>query len=487
MFLTTLASLLVLGTAFSTPTLTTATATTATTPTLWLTNHSSTVKSIVPLVLDISPLVVTGAQFTSDECVSALHADTGKLFWSSTVLAEWTYGVAVQPDQGANGGSRGVAAFGCPFDPGTAPISPCELGFFKDVTDGTLAWKIAIPGAEVGASAGPPSVAFTPDGESIVVTFVDRNSTSNPGAEFMAVVSVANPKATPSRATLGAGTGHGLHLATGKTSDSTVRALLSRHDATSNTDLHVDVQFAGAGAPITVAPDPSIDCNGTSVCGWMASSPDLSTVIVDARPATMSGSVCPYQPQNPLMWGFALLTRNGARAQAARYSTAWAKCSGASNAKVMTSLHLASSGAQIITSFVHVDPNTSSVVAAEVCAFDAARGDESWCTPLYEVDPPLSSPSALVPSVATLSEDDRLVFSLASVGLLHVDASPRNGAPQKIGLLYGRDGVDDCCAPTAVTVADDFLVASIPYGTQSGIWCNCRGSRLFGLKLPSAA
>ena len=50
-----------------------------------------------------------------------------------------------------------------------------------------------------------------------------------------------------------------------------------------------------------------------------------------------------------------------------------------------------------------------------------------------------------------------------------------------------RDGADDCCAPTAVTVADDFLVASIPYGTQSGIWCNCRGSRLFGLKLPPAA
>ena len=103
------------------------------------------------------------------------------------------------------------------------------------------------------------------------------------------------------------------------------------------------------------------------------------------------------------------------------------------------------------------------------------------------MDPPLSSPSALVPSVATLSEDDRLVFSLASVGLLHVDASLRNGAPPKIGLLYGRDGADDCCAPTAVTVADDFLVASIPYGTQSGIWCNCRGSRLFGLKLPAAA
>ena len=78
------------------------------TGTAWQVNHTSQVKSIAGV--PNSEIVLTGSQFTDDQSVTSLDAQTGKVFWSSDILASWTYGVSVHED--------GVVAFGCPFDTG---------------------------------------------------------------------------------------------------------------------------------------------------------------------------------------------------------------------------------------------------------------------------------------------------------------------------------------------------------------------------------
>ena len=88
------------------------------------------------------------------------------------------------------------------------------------------------------------------------------------------------------------------------------------------------------------------------------------------------------------------------------------------------------------------------------------------------------------PYAAALSDDDRLVLHLTSVGLLVVDAAAKT-APT-IELLLGA-GAADCCAATALTVAHGVAVASVPDGTVDPPWCHCQGSRLFGVKLPPPA
>ena len=244
---------------------------------LWITNHTSQVMSMKTL----DALLITGSQFDSDQSVSSLDVKTGKVLWSSTTLEEWTYGVAVQPGS-SDDSSIGVAAFGCAFDPEQEPVMPCELGFWKNASDVlSLVWKMPIAGAELSASHGPPFVSFTPDGKNIIVTFIDRNSTTNPGAEFMAVVPVKDATSSaPLRAMLGYGLGHGLHVdASTADAGSVTHALLSRPPP------------APTPPPPTTPWLPATDCNpacppGSSCCKYPS--------------AGQGAGVCMGEPDRPI-------------------------------------------------------------------------------------------------------------------------------------------------------------------------------------------
>ena len=114
---------------------------------LWLTNHTSQVKSMQTR----GSLVITGSEFDSDQSVSSLNAQTGKVLWTSTALAQWTYGVAVSSEDAA---PPCIAAFGCAFDTERTPVPPCELGLWRNTSDGaSLAWKMPIADAELGAGS----------------------------------------------------------------------------------------------------------------------------------------------------------------------------------------------------------------------------------------------------------------------------------------------------------------------------------------------
>ena len=505
---------------------------------LWLTNHTSQVKSMQTR----GSLVITGSEFDSDQSVSSLNAQTGKVLWTSTALAQWTYGVAVSSEDAA---PPCIAAFGCAFDTERTPVPPCELGLWRNTSDGaSLAWKMPIADAELGAGSGPPYVAFTPDGKSIVATFIDHNSTTNPGAEYIVVVSVnGTASEAPSRALLGSGQGHGLHLATPAKVSSTTYALLSRPppappppaptppwlpandckppcDQTSSCcnnppsgqdrgiclgnkarpitncsevphverhsalplpastsvagSLHFAVSLGVAGSPIDIAKTPAIDCNGSASCSFLGASPDLSMVLVNAA-ASAPGGACALQPMDPLRWGIALL-RNG-QSWPPAYSTAWAQCSTANNAKQLTAVRLTTRDTRVLAIFAHVTPGTMDVVGVEACSYDAVDGAELWCTPQLRC-----AGGSTLPAVNALSEDDHFVFHMASVGLLVVDAASREAPP--IELLYGSGAVDDCCSATALAVAHGVAVASIPDGTFNPPWCSCQHSKLIGVALP---
>jgi hypothetical protein len=436
-------------------------------PPLWLTNHTSQVLSIEARMLDdATPLIATGSQYTDDPSASSLHAKTGQPFWSSAALGEWTYGVALQLAP-----AKGLAAFGCPFDPEQAPVAPCEVGFWPDATKNTLAWKRAIPGAEVSASHGPPFVGFSSDGQSIVVTFIDRNSTSSPGAEFIAVVPLQEGGKITS-ALLGAGLGHGLHIALGNASTS--RALLSRQGSTGQ--AHFPVQWGPTGA-ITVGSTAAIDCNGTAACGWLAASDDFSTVVVEAAVvATGARTACTVQPKDPNRWGFALL-RGGAGEPnwPLKYKTAWAQCSDATNGKSLTSLQLV--GSRVIASFAHVPTGTTSAVAFEACAYAADSGAQLWCT-MRKIDPPAANG---IQRIVSAHDGERAVFGVAGLGIAALDAGAE--ASPQIDLVYGTGAAADCCPATALAAVGGVAVASIPYGTKSGIWCNCQHSKSVGIAI----
>ena len=143
-------------------------------PPLWSQNHSSQVKSFASRMVHAGsggaalPLVASGSEYVSDQDVSVLHARSGKTFWSSTAMQEWTYGVALQPVAAdPSYQTVGLVAFGCPFFASGIP-PPCVLGFWQDATVGNLTWKTTLEGATLGASSGPPSVFFSADGSQIL-------------------------------------------------------------------------------------------------------------------------------------------------------------------------------------------------------------------------------------------------------------------------------------------------------------------------------
>jgi hypothetical protein len=436
---------------------------------LWLTNHTSQVFSVQAL----PGLLVTGSQYVDDPSVSVLHPTTGKLFWSQDPSAEWTWGVALQ--HAHSGGAQGLAAFGCPFDPMQAPIAPCELSFWSNATGGTLAWKVPLAGAEVSAGIGPPSVAFSADGKSIIATFVDRNATSSPGGDFMAVVDVADPSATPRRALIApAGGGAGLHVQK-ITSTSATRALLSRASAADpQSQVHVGVELTAEGK-IAVGCAPAIDCKATARCGWLGANDDLSTVLIDATGLGPPHATCEFHAEDAQRWGFALL-HGGGRGWPLTYTQQWAQCSPANNSKHLSSLQLAANGSRVLATFAHLSGVAG--VGFEACAYDASSGEQIWCT-THAISPP--APNGLQPVLAAQAGDGRAVFAVASEGLLVLDASSK--AVPTVTLLYGQGEADDCCAATALVVVDDVAVASIPYGTWAAPWCSCTHSKLVGVAL----
>ena len=544
---------------------------------LWVVNHTSQVMSMATLSLPDGkgPALFAGSQYTSDQSVSSVDMQSGKLLWSSTALGQWTYGVALSPVHSGDG-TRALATFGCPFDPEQAPVAPCELGFWKNATNGTLSWRMPIPGAEVSASHGPPFISFSAEGDHLLATFVDRNASDHPGAEFLAVVGVkGGSSAQISRALLGAGMGHGLHVlhpAATKVS-STIQALLSlpppppppppatppwlpaadcnpacnasfssccnnppsgqvsgicmgyparpitncsavphlheaerapymgvarmdrrglRHpnniaatsahggvdglalDAAYSLHYAVEVE----GSVITVAETPSIDCNGTSACTWLASTPDLSYIVVDAKATVSTGGAC-----EPFQWGIALMRRKG-EAWPPSYETAWVKCG--DKGKMLKSAHIDAKGDRILTTFANIQTVGQSVqvIGAEVCAFGTADARQLWCTPPYNVSVP---PGTAADFVAALAEEGQLAFHVTHIGLLSVDAGiarqhSKGAPPPTIALTY--DGSGNCCSATSVSVEGGVVVASIPDGSQSGIWCQCQHSKLIGIQFP---
>lgn len=556
---------------------------TLSTPALWVANHTSQVKSTATLSLPgttSATVLFTGSQFTADQSVTALDMQSGRVLWSSNQLGQWTYGVALQPVQRGTA-APALAAFGCQFDAQAAAVPPCELGFWKNATNGSLSWKISIPDAELSANFGPPFVAFSPDGESILVTFIDRNSTKHPGGEFLAVVPVhgkkdglhTNSPGAPSRALLGAGHGHGLHLLhpAAAAVNSTTQALLTLppppppsppptppwlpatdcnppcnasnarccnnppsgqmygiclgssaqpisscsqvpHITTNEPQqplivgrqgahslLKIDAASAAAstptglgvgaayerhyavelvpGSPISVDKTPSIDCNGTSACTWLASTPDLSAVLVDAKPTVPSGSAC-----MPFHWGFAWMQRQG-NTWPPTYSTSWIKCGDRS--RMLMTAHLDPSGRRILATFAIIKQagSTIDLLGAEACAFRAADASQIWCTPPFNVSLPTGTAPVFVSAVG---ENGQLAFHMAQVGLLAVDASPdvvsaADAGGPAIKLAYNSSG--NCCAATAVVVASSMAVVSIPDGSKSGIWCQCQHSKLVGVAI----
>lgn len=239
--------------------------------------------------------------------------------------------------------------------------------------------------------------------------------------------------------------------------------------------LHFAVSLGVAGSPIDIAKTPAIDCNGSASCSFLGASPDLSMVLVNAA-ASAPGGACALQPMDPLRWGIALL-RNG-QSWPPAYSTAWAQCSTANNAKQLTAVRLTTRDTRVLAIFAHVTPGTMDVVGVEACSYDAVDGAELWCTPQLRC-----AGGSTLPAVNALSEDDHFVFHMASVGLLVVDAASREAPP--IELLYGSGAVDDCCSATALAVAHGVAVASIPDGTFNPPWCSCQHSKLIGVALPT--
>ena len=84
-------------------------------------------------------------------------------------------------------------------------MPPFILGWQMSSTFTTMADTLELKAEKQSAHLGLiRSVAFSPDGKSILVTFVDRNATDHPGGEWLAVVSATAPKEL-SRAPLGDG------------------------------------------------------------------------------------------------------------------------------------------------------------------------------------------------------------------------------------------------------------------------------------------
>lgn len=245
--------------------------------------------------------------------------------------------------------------------------------------------------------------------------------------------------------------------------------------------LHFGVEFgAGSSASITIAPSASIDCNGTARCNWLAATPDLSAVVIDARAAaedaTNSDHVCgpppPASASDAPQWGLALMRRQKGSAWPPVYTTAWVQCA-ADDSKQLKSVHLDASGSRVVATFAVV--NGPQVLGAEVCAFSASDGAELWCTPLFATK---ALPVLVIADA--LAEDGQLVLHVSNVGLLTVDAGAKE-APA-IAMLYNTSS--NCCGATAITVSSGVAVMSLPDGVFNPPWCQCTHSRLIGIALP---
>lgn len=352
---------------------------------LWTQNHSSQVKSFASRMVDGSdgggaavPLVAAGSEYTSDQDVSALHARTGKAFWSSTAMQEWTYGVALQPQLPADPSrpAIGLVAFGCPFFASGIP-PPCVLGFWKDATDGNLTWKAPLDGATLSAAHGPPGVFFSADGSQILALYTQPGADpSAPPIEYLAVVSSADGTVVATHE-LGAGTGHGVHVQQPNPlapPPATTNALVSLPGSSStnvSSPGRVEFHFALSLDKDGLHPNntPLIDCNGTSSCAFLAASSDLTMVVVDSVPISNDPpsptQVCSFLTTDAERWGFALYRGAGVSSSSPQpYATQWAVCAKPNQKptkerRALNSVTIVANSSRVVAVFSHLVQVTS--------------------------------------------------------------------------------------------------------------------------------
>lgn len=140
-------------------------------------------------------------------------------------------------------------------------------------------------------------------------------------------------------------------------------------------------------------------------------------------------------------------------------------------------MQLAPDGSGVLASFAHVPSGTAEAAAFEACAYAADSGAQLWCT-THKIEPPAADGTR---PVVNAREGDRAVFGVAGVGILALDAAAKAAPP--VDLIYGGGVAGDCCAATALAAVGIIAVASIPYGTRSGVWCQCEHLELVGVAL----
>jgi hypothetical protein len=84
-------------------------------------------------------------------------------------------------------------------------------------------------------------------------------------------------------------------------------------------------------------------------------------------------------------------------------------------------------------------------------------------------------------SMPSTSTDETVVFGVASIGLLALDAA--SVTSPTVELVYAQSEKDDCCSPTALALAAGIAVMSIPIGTLNPPWCQCEHSQLIGVEV----
>lgn len=516
-------------------------------PVLWQQTHQSMIKSVAAGVLPATssrgalPVMLIGSQGIGDEEVEVIHPRNGSLLWSSTALKQWTYTVALQPVvMSATGGGelqRGVAGFGCSFSghaKGTPPPPPLKLGFWPDAGGSASApsWQVVIPNSTQNSGVGPPKVHFSGDGRSLLILYHGEQSFDGQDLEYLGVLSVDNPTTVPMVTTLlGTGYGHKLLVLRPAAADPPVAAkpaptlaLVTRANMTyiggnevGEVEEHFTMHYSSApGSPVVVSATPIIDCNRTGDCHILASSPDLSQIVVSVGGGSVSAhfpdiALCKYELTNPWRWGVALLTADGAGTGGswpyAGYSLSWVKCSAddkSPGTRKLASVHIVNTGSVVMT-FTHMNGvgSGSGADGIEACAFSsAAGGDEIWCTANVPITPPMSlyeATDTLLPNA--MGSAGHIAVAIAQFGILAVDGAAK--AQPAFQMVYEPASNDDCCMPTALEIVTEqakqqeagvgleaeaasvvaMLVASIPNGKMDGVWCRCFGSKLVGVAL----
>ena len=135
---------------------------------------------------------------------------------------------------------------------------------------------------------------------------------------------------------------------------------------------------------------------------------------------------------------------------------------------------MSSATGRVLATFAVLQAAGGPMVGTEACALDAADGSLHWCTQVFQGG---SAPTA---AASALSDDGKaLVAHVTGVGVLLVDAA--SAAAPTIRLLH--DTSANCCAATALAIAGDVVVLSLPDGVMQPPWCNGRGSQLMGLQM----